>query len=47
MLEPSAMFLHLQLLSFMSASSLLAEHPLPQRDPWQIEASDKTFGKIS
>ena len=37
MLEPSAMLLHLQLLCFMSASSLLAEHPLQQREQWQLE----------
>jgi hypothetical protein len=37
MLKPFGMSLHLQFLCFMSASSLLAEHPLQQRVQWQLE----------
>ena len=37
MLKPFGMLLHLQLLCFMFASTLLAEHPLQQRDQWQFE----------
>jgi sugar lactone lactonase YvrE len=37
MREPSAIRLLLQFLCFIAASSLLAEHPLQQRDQWQLE----------
>jgi len=37
MRKPFAMLLLLRLFCFMAASSLLAEHPLQQRDQWQLE----------